>query len=499
MLKIEVVQDSGAIASLWARPGQSLLHALFEGRVGRGRLLCGGSGLCGKCAIRFVTPAPAPCAEDVSRLGPQKLGDGWRLACKHTVTGPCRIEVPGQDLAVPECTRGDALAVDLGTTRIKWAVQSGSRRSHECSMFNPQMAVGSEVMSRLRYAMSSRAARDNLRSSVLDVLRNVAGRSGATTMALSANSVMIALLLDVPLDGLAYAPYRLPWGGDATLELDPALPPVYVPPLLGPFIGADISAGLACITSLRPEYPYVLADLGTNGEFVLALDKDRYIACSVPMGPAIEGVGLCCGAAAGEGVVSRVDLGPGGVRWNGQAVSGISGTGYVSLLALLRRLGVVGLDGHFQVGGMPLARKVGERVRNHNLGRIFELEGDVFLAERDIEEFLKAKAGVNVGLKTLLRRANLSEGDVAAVYLAGALGENANAGDLTGLGFLPEIWRERVHVAGNTSLAGTLLALTEEKTRRWLTVLPSKVGLETLVDRDDFGASFMRAMRFAWD
>ena len=399
---------------------------------------------------------------------------------------------------MPECARGDALGVDLGTTRIKWAVQSGTWRSHEYSMFNPQMAVGSEVMSRLRYAMSSASARDNLRLSVLDVLKDVACRSGATTMALAANSTMISLLLDVPLEGLAYAPYRLPWCGDATLELDPDLPPVYVPPLLGPFIGADISAGLAYITSLRPKYPYVLADLGTNGEFVLALEADRYLACSVPMGPAIEGVGLCCGSAAGESVVSRVELGPGGVRWNEQAISGISGTGYVSLLALLRRLGVVGPEGHFQAGSMPLARKVGERVRARNLGRIFELEGDVFLAERDIEEFLKAKAGVNVGLKTLLRRAGLSEGDVAAVYLAGALGEYADADELTVLGFLPEIWRDRVHVAGNTSLAGTLLALKEEKVRRWLTGLPSWVSLENLVDQDDFGPSFMRAMRFAW-
>jgi len=147
---------------------------------------------------------------------------------------------------------------------------------------------------------------------------------------------------------------------------------------------------------------------------------------------------------------------------------------------------------------MPLARKIGERVRDRNLGRIFELEGDVFLAERDIEEFLKAKAGVNVGLKTLLRRAGLSEGDVVAVYLAGALGEYADADELAVLGFLPEIWRDRVHVAGNTSLAGTLLALNEEKVRQWLTGLPSWVGLENLVDQDDFGPSFMRAMRFAW-
>ncbi len=400
---------------------------------------------------------------------------------------------------MPKLERADGLAVDVGTTRIKWALQRGGEHGGEYAVFNPQMAVGSEIMSRLRYALSSPQGRAHLRESVLQLLRDVVGSSGATAMALSANSAMVSILLDVPLAGLAYAPYSLPWPGGAAVRLDPGLPPAYVPPLLGPFIGADISAGLAFITAQRPRYPYILADLGTNGEFVLALDERRYFACSVPMGPAIEGVGLCCGAAAGEGVLSRAELTPGGLRWNTRNMTGISGTGYMSLLALLLRLGLVGTDGHFRPGAMPLARKVGMWVREHPLGRVFGLEGDVFLAERDIEEFLKAKAGVNVGLRTLVGLAGLAEGDVETVYLAGALGEHSQTEDLVALGFLPEVWADRVRMAGNTSLAGTLLALREEGTRRWLAGLPPLVTVESLVERDDFGPAFMKAMRFAWE
>ena len=499
VLKVTIVQDPGGATSVDVPPGRSLLHALFEAGVGRGRALCAGSGLCGKCAVRFVTPAPEPCADDTVRLGPEKLARGWRLACRHVVAEDCRVEVPGAPLVLPECERGEALAVDLGTTRIKWAVRTGTVRGRECAVMNPQMAAGSEIMSRLRYALSSPVARGHLRQSVLEVLLRIARATGAGTMALSANSTMISLLLDVPLEGLAYAPYRLPWAGGQTLALDPALPPAYIPPLLGPFIGADISAGLAWITSLEPRYPFVLADLGTNGEFVLALDAGRYLACSVPMGPAIEGVGLCCGAPAGPGVLSRAELGPGGIRWDVQSHTGISGTGYVSLLALMRRLGIIGLEGHFQAGTMPLARKVGERVRDHALGRVFALDGEVFLAERDIEEFLKAKAGVSAGLQALLDSAGLAEGDVAAVYLAGALGEHAQADDLVTLGFLPEVWRDRIHVAGNTSLAGTLLALGDEGVRGWLGKLPSRVHVVSLVEGAAFGDAFMRAMRFAWE
>ena len=498
MLNVDVVLDSGEVVPVSARKGQSVLHALFEAGLGRGRPLCAGSGLCGKCAVRFVSHVPAPSSDDAQRLTEEDIASGWRLACRHVVTGDCRIELPGQASAAVEVDGGDGLAVDIGTTRIKWSVLSGDRPGPERAMFNPQLAVGSEVMSRLRYALSSAGSRRHLRQSVLAVLRDRVAESGALEMAVAGNSTMISLLLDVSLEGLAYAPYGLAWHGGETVRFDADVPSAYIPPLLGPFIGADVSAGLAYLVSLNPSYPFILADLGTNGEFVLAVDENRYFACSVPMGPAIEGVGLCCGSAAGDGVLSRVEIGPGGLVLGIRGSIGISGTGYVSLLATLRRVGVVGPEGHFRSGSMPLARKVHERVREHRLGRVLELEGDVFLAERDIEEFLKAKAGVDVGLKTLLGRAGLHEEAVQTVYLAGALGEHVVPDDLISLGFFPELWRGRVRAVGNTALQGTILALRDMGVRQWLAKLPRCVSVESLVDGENFGPAFLRAMRFGW-
>ncbi len=366
-------------------------------------------------------------------------------------------------------------------------------------MVNPQMGAGSEIMSRLRYALSGDVARASLRQSVVAVLQDLVRISGASSLAVAGNSTMISLLLDMPLIGLAFSPYSLPWLGGQMVVLDPALPPAYVPPLLGPFIGADISAGLAYISTLKPEYPFLLADLGTNGEFVVALDPDHYYACSVPMGPAIEGVGLCCGSVAGQQVLSRVSLGPKGLQWAGGPLQGISGTGYASVLALLRRLGIVDEAGHFQTPSMPLASRIATRIQDHPLGRIFALEEDVFVAERDIEEFLKAKAGVNVALRALVRSAGVTEGDLARIYLAGALGEHVDPGDLITLGFLSEIWREKIEVIGNSSLAGTLLALEDDGIRNWLATLSERVSVLGLVEQEDFGPMFLQAMRFAWD
>lgn len=498
MLKIEIVQAGGTKKTFWAKPGQQFSHLLFEAQLSRGHFLCAGAGLCGKCRIRFTTNPPEPGEEEKARLSREELFLGWRLACKHPVLDSCRIEMPAQIVPALSSARGEGLAVDIGTTRIKWAVRTQAGNSPEHAMVNPQMGVGSEIMSRLRYALSSDAARACLRQSIVAVLRDLVRLSGASFLAVAGNSTMMSLLLDVPLHGLAFSPYNLPWQGGQMVTLDATLPPAYVPPLLGPFIGADISAGLAYIATMKPEYPFLFADLGTNGEFVVALDPDHYYACSVPMGPAIEGVGLCCGAVAGEHVLSRVTLGPKGLQWAGGPLVGISGTGYASVLALLRRLGVVDEAGHFQTPSMPLAGRIAARIQDHPLGRIFGLEEDVFVAERDIEEFLKAKAGVNTALRALVRSAGITESDLARIYLAGALGEHVDPGDLITLGFLSEIWREKVAVIGNSSLAGTLLALENDGIRNWLATLPERVSVISLVEQEDFGPLFLQAMRFAW-
>jgi uncharacterized 2Fe-2S/4Fe-4S cluster protein (DUF4445 family) len=66
------------------------------------------------------------------------------------------------------------------------------------------------------------------------------------------------------------------------------------------------------------------------------------------------------------------------------------------------------------------------------------------------------------------------------------------------LGFLPEAWREKIHVVGNTALAGTLLALERDGIRDWLADLPRRVVVESLVETENFASAFMQAMRFVW-
>lgn len=493
MLTVEIIQgERQRMASV--PKGTPLLHALFESGVTAGQALCAGAGLCGKCRVRFLEAAPDPLPEEEGRLTADDLAAGWRLACRHEVLSSCRIEVLPEKPRPAHAVSGSGLAVDLGTTRIKWTVTS---HGVEHALVNPQMGAGSEVMSRLRYALGTAHGAAVLRKSVLAVLEELIRETGASTLAVAGNSVMIALLVQAPLSGLAFAPYHLLWRGGQSVRLSARLPDAYIPPLLAPFVGADISAGLAAMRHVPR--PFLLVDLGTNGEFVLALEDSRFLVTSVSMGPAIEGVGLCCGAMAGPRVLTRVGAGPNGLSWQvEEPAEGISGSGYASLLATLLRLGVLAADGHFQDGTMPLAGRVAARVTQRPEGRALMLTEQVFLAERDIEEFLKVKAGVNCAVKALIGRAGLRMQDLRGIHLAGALGEYIEAEDLCRLGFFPEMARDMIQLAGNTALAGTLQALEDEAVREWLACLPNLVTVENLVEREDFAGDFVRAMRFEW-
>ena len=61
---------------------------------------------------------------------------------------------------------------------------------------------------------------------------------------LAGNTAMTALARGASVLGLASAPYALEFHGNSEESL-PGLPPVYFPPQVSTYIGADISAGMA--------------------------------------------------------------------------------------------------------------------------------------------------------------------------------------------------------------------------------------------------------------
>lgn len=598
-----------------AQSGQSLSQAIWLSGLVRPLPLCGGLGRCGRCRVRFVRHAPPFLPAEKAVFSPHQLAEGWRLACRRQVPDTAtaaeggadvlELELPSESLAPlvfgaqgagaagpllpgakilagpkvltpglpPGEMRAMVLAVDLGTTSLCWRVlDTQGIPLAEGRELNPQAGAGADVMSRLAVA-SAPEGREVLARLVRNELEKIieflsqAGIGRVERMCLAANTAMTDIFLNRDVQGLCAAPYRLAHSGHETVDV-PGLPPVYIPPLAAPFVGGDISAGLAALLEADIPRPFVLADLGTNGELALVTEAGDLWLASVPLGPALEGIGPQCGQLAGPGVVTGFALTPLGLAARfyeapaaeqlpehgaaqglahvpehalhtaggsacpcaacqqaesavgqgrpleqAQEARGISATGYLSLLALLLRAGVLRDNGQFiAVPAMPLARKLAAGLElpdsgNQNFsqagsqapnsaGARLRLPHGLWLAAADVEELLKVKAAFALALQRLLQAAGLPMGKLATLCLAGTLGEYVNPDDLETVGFVPSVLSHRIRAVGNTSLDGAaLLALNADKAADLSRMCRDAVVI-SLVDQPNFHTEYLRHMRF---
>ena len=311
---------------------------------------------------------------------------------------------------------------------------------------------------------------------------------------------MTTILANRDVSGLASTPYHLTFTGGETIDI-PGLAPVWIPPQPAPFVGGDVSAGyLAILEEIRPRFPFLLADLGTNGEFVLALSSGKALVASVALGPALEGIGLTFGTVAREGAITAFTLGPQGPVAHalpGAPLSGISGTGYLSLISLLLRVGLLDADGSFiQSPASPLAARIAATLYEAGGEVRLPLTGGFYLSGVDIEEILKVKAAFSLAFERLLAAADIPSTALSGIHLAGALGLHASPLDLEGLGFLPPGTEARTRAVGNTSLRGATLLLTKPALRETLCRWREGCEVVDLAKAPDFTAAFLRHMHF---
>ncbi|QLA15838.1 ASKHA domain-containing protein [Desulfolutivibrio sulfoxidireducens] len=519
------LQDGENRSAVPVLPGDTLAQALFRAGCFTGRPLCSGIGRCGACRVRFASLAPPPVPKDSRRLSPAELAAGWRLSCAHAATDASGavIEVPPEVAGADASGRGARrapsremptpsgyfLGLDLGTTGLAFRAfpASGEGRVIEGQALNPQLGAGSEVMSRLAFAARGGGA-DYLRGLILDFLRRVIRNlpGPVAKLGVAGNPAMISLLLGLDFSGLAAAPYRLDFAGGREMELAPDLPRAYVPPLFGPFVGADASAGLYAVVRGGAAPPFLLVDLGTNGEFVLGLPDGRFLAASVPMGPALEGVGPRMGRLAGPGTAVAFDLLPDGlspVTFEGRGeASAIGGTGYLSLLARLRAAGVLHEDGRFADSGevSPLGRRIMAGLGD-DAGEPRLDVGGLSLWASDVEEILKVKAACNLAFSGLFRAAGIGPGALSAIHLAGAFGSHVNPADLEALGVLPSAGALRCRCAGNTSLDGVCLLVPDAAARRDILGAAGRttvIDLATSLGTEGFAEAFVKRMVFRY-
>jgi len=454
---------------------------------------CGGTGLCGGCRVRVLHGLLPVTDQDNLFFSAEELVAGWRLACQAIADGPMVLECEQWHMDIlgdasvlsGKGKQGLGIAIDVGTTTIAAQLvdlATGNVLGVETEL-NPQAPFGSDVMSRIRAALSgadlSTIVRDSIGSMIARLARH--REQEIAEVVLVGNSVMHHLFSNLDVEPLSHAPFYSPNLGEqrfSAAKLDWSLPPsccIRFARCLGGFVGSDILAGIIAVGMATSTEMIALVDLGTNGEIAIG-NRDRILYASTAAGPAFEAASIRMGMRASSGAISRVSNCNGEVQATvigDQEPRGICGSGLVDAVAVGLETGAI----------LPSGRVA-------NGTKLFPLAGPVVLHQADIRELQLAKAAIAAGFRLLLRSLGAQAEDLKRIHLAGAFGNYVQAASAIGIGLL-EFAPQRIVPSGNTALRGAKMLLLSANQP----ALPQMDHVALAADAD-FQSEFVSCMSF---
>jgi uncharacterized 2Fe-2S/4Fe-4S cluster protein (DUF4445 family) len=444
---------------------------------------CGGKGTCGKCKVKVLHGDLRISEKHGQRLNKLGLSNEWRLACMSECTGDITLEVDQMHhliLAdesdfdfIPQ--EGYGVAVDLGTTTLVAQLLDLSTAAVMAveSMLNPQIKYGADIISRIQACLNGHAddLAQSIRQAVGSMIQNLLAVHSVPLKRVNivGNTAMQHIFCQLDVSPLSTYPFHAVDLGHKLL--DPrqlnwpfeVLQGTHFYPSFGSFVGSDILAGIVATDIHHREKFTALIDLGTNGEIVIG-NKEKIVCASTAAGPAFEGSNISMGMRASTGAISSVYIEDGQLQTRvigNTTAKGLCGSALIDAVAVLHTLEKLGMFGEILSGA--------ESIR---------LNDDVFLSQKDIHEFLLAKAAIAAGIEILARHIGISIHDLDAVYLSGGFGNYVNIAHViaTGLIELPE---EKIHKVGNSALMGAkMLLFAHENTAKEILDLTHPVNLE---------------------
>jgi uncharacterized 2Fe-2S/4Fe-4S cluster protein (DUF4445 family) len=412
-------------------------------------------------------------------------------------------------------TEGPAygVTVDIGTTTVVSSLadlHTGKELVLD-SALNPQSQYAQDVLSRIHHG-SKPEGLETLRRVLIDSLKEMIGgmaqkagidRGHIYEVLFSGNTTMLHIACGVDPAPLGHYPYTpVLQGGEhlrvfgngesigAALDIAPGSL-VYLPPLISAYVGADITSGILAAGLGEKKGTTVFIDIGTNGEMVIARDG-VLAASSSAAGPEIEGMYISCGMRASRGAIESFAINTNGeISFEvigGGTPAGLCGSGLLDIAGELVRTGIIGPNGRFASGGERLGEKDGKRV--------FFINDEVYLAQKDVRQIQLAKGAIRCGIEMLLSRLGLASESVDSVVIAGSFGYHLNEASLLNIGLLPRAFAGKVEFAGNTSLSGGQAMLLNVSFRKQMIALTEKVDKVELADDPDFEKTFIGYLSF---
>ena len=435
---------------------------------------CGGNHTCGKCKVLCSGSLSPMTSEEASFLTPSEIASGIRLACFVRASGDFSVYLPKAEISTLSTTslpdhgltgQGWGIAVDIGTTTVAmqlYCLDTGALYG-ESLQGNRQSRFGADVISRIDF--SNQDGSPLLEETIRDQLEEMAascmyqaGISHLDAAVVTGNTTMLHFWEGLDVSGIAVAPFTPAslFGFSSAVPLRQVFP--YLPPCLGPYIGADITCAILASGLMKhPEETSLLIDLGTNGEIVLYHQGKLYCA-STAMGPAFEGANLAFGMQALPGAISAVrQTGSGNVCTqviSGCTAAGICGSGILDAVSVMLDRGALDESGLLCESDPDVTVWKGQPS-----WRIADTE--VYVTQKDIRQIQLAKAAVCAGICTLLDTVSLSPAQIDRFYIAGGFGHYMDLHSAARIGLFPPELADRATVIGNAALSGAVLLLLD--------------------------------------
>ncbi len=402
-------------------------------------------------------------------------------------------------------------AVDIGTTKLAGYLidLTTGKVLAAGSTMNPQIPYGEDVIARINHPESQK-----LNTAVIEglneILNNLKEKTGVSTdeiyeMTAVGNTIMHHLFLNIKARSIALSPYPPVVRNSIIVdnkEIGINLHPngkIFFLPIIAGYVGAD-TVGVILATEMYKKEEICLAlDIGTNTEVVLG-NKDRMVACSCASGPAFEGAHIKHGMRASSGAIEKVEIETPSFNLeyltiDNEPAKGICGSAFVDLVGEMLKAGMLDVSGKFN-------KKIAhERIREGQDGwelvvapaNESETQDDITFSQKDVRQIVMAKAAMQTGVLTLLRRLEIPKEKIKHLYIAGAFGSHINKESARVIGIIPEINLDTVETIGNAAGTGARMCLVSKYAKKLVEDISKKVEYIELGADKNFQNTFLNS------